>query len=1656
MNMSSWNPVRMCVLSLTYYFLGLSSIFGQCQINCISSLEISLDQTGSTLVLPYMFLIDSDNCTGQKEALITNEDGQLVPDNTLNCTHIGQTLVVEITDIDAQSSCWSTLTVIDNSPPKILNCIDHNVYCNINIPIEEIGNPTFEDNCGFEISNYFIDEIIDQPCNPSIVKIIKRTWYAANVHGTQAVPCTQHIYFEPISIGEIILPEDILITDCESPNTLPSVTGFPNFESRPIENLTCQFEIDYSDQLAPLCGNTYKIFRTWSIYDWCMTTETIHNQTIEIIDTIPPLILCNGDTLKYFVNSQHECFADVSLIELEVTDNCSDFDILYDWEYLNNTTQVPLGIFPITANAIDDCNNQSTCDFYIQVLDQQTPTAICESNLIVSLNANGSYLLEATFLNTSSTDNCEIADYLVSNGAEFSEAIELNCEQLDTTVTVSLMVVDESGNASTCSAEIMVIDTVVPEITCPADVTIKCYEDPLDLFLTGNATATDNCQDYEPSFSDNPDLNICNSGIITRTFSVFENGFEISCQQIINLEIDSPFVVFPIDITVDCGQSNNLALVGQPIVTAMCPGFLIDKNDSVETDTSCNVITTRIWKVIDNCLDTIYKSKQIITEIDTLPPTLINEAFDVILDCTNGDLDSLQIWLESNGGAIAMDNCTDVIWTNNFDEFNFACGNTGNTSVIFTATDQCGNYISTSAEFNIIDTLGPVFTVLPMNLTLPCELNIQQEIDHYLLTNGGAIVTDLCSEVQITTELVNEIDSQCATFEVLTTATDACGLLITATSTITIFDKTPPLIEIEPQDIEISCESGDIESQVNAWISTNGGAIATDLCGGVTWTNNFDFTLPQCGTPVAVLFTAIDECDNNVSATATYTVVDNISPTLDTPAIDVTFECDGFGNTIDIDNFLDNNGFAIVTDNCSDVTWVNDYVKIDSICAGTGTSLVTFTATDICGNTTVTDGLITIEDTTSPEVLIPIEEFVVECDGFGNIFEFNTWVQANGNIAVSDICGDVEFTFDFNSLVRTCANAGSVFTVFVAADECDNKTNIITNFVIEDTTPPIVNCPDDLVVTDEDLDCTEFIILPPTTAIDACNGTFLFSYEIDFNSDGIIDITDNGPNASGDYPIGIHTVNYFVEDECGNIGDCQQVIEVIDGSGEEFSCVETYLLGIDESGTATLSPEDIGMISTCMGGSTALSQSIFTCDDCGINEVIFTFTDENGISETCTTNVFVCNLTDTCADCIPCGGLAIGGTVSTENNLPVEDVIINVSGTTAEIMTDDVGAFYFEGIANNSYSIAPYKDDDPTNGVTTLDLIAIQRHILGISILSSPYQKIAADANNSGSITTLDIVDIQRVILEIDESFNNNTSWRFLERAYNFPDPNNPFTSNYPETISINGLVSQQVNNDFVGVKIGDVNNSFVANFEHTNIRNKNSIPIYIDDQDVDENEIFEIPIVLNESLPIEGYQFTIGFDSALFEFVSINQFGLEGMTTNNFGVKQINKGILLCNWINPNIESNLIEAQTLFSIKLKAKRNTSLHSNIWIENGTLNNEVYLAKADKTIDLYQFEWIFNQHSREFETDKTRLFQNAPNPFTETTQIKFFLPEQADVDLSIYDATGRIIWSLQRNFPQGENVINIQGTDLGNEGIYMCSLNTTFGNGTIKLVHISNF
>jgi len=161
---------------------------------------------------------------------------------------------------------------------------------------------------------------------------------------------------------------------------------------------------------------------------------------------------------------------------------------------------------------------------------------------------------------------------------------------------------------------------------------------------------------------------------------------------------------------------------------------------------------------------------------------------------------------------------------------------------------------------------------------------------------------------------------------------------------------------------------------------------------------------------------------------------------------------------------------------------------------------------------------------------------------------------------------------------------------------------------------------------------------------------------------------------------------------------------------------------------------------------------------------------------------------------------SISGTVSNREGDLLPNLEVNIENESGDIsmslLTDANGAFTFSGLPTlDTYTLHCDYGTNYLGGVSTLDLVRIAQHVLGIDPITDIYAMIAADVNLSGTITTLDLVLIKKLILAIDTEFPNTDPWRF------FYDGNPPVSTDatpIPLTGDVSGL-------EIIGVKMGDV-----------------------------------------------------------------------------------------------------------------------------------------------------------------------------------------------------------------------------------------------------------
>ena len=218
----------------------------------------------------------------------------------------------------------------------------------------------------------------------------------------------------------------------------------------------------------------------------------------------------------------------------------------------------------------------------------------------------------------------------------------------------------------------------------------------------------------------------------------------------------------------------------------------------------------------------------------------------------------------------------------------------------------------------------------------------------------------------------------------------------------------------------------------------------------------------------------------------------------------------------------------------------------------------------------------------------------------------------------------------------------------------------------------------------------------------------------------------------------------------------------------------------------------------------ALDTLTFDCNDHVVRIYVYAF-DQNGKIFRGTGFVLVEDKGDFCY--LAPAYIRISGNIETENGEPIQNVYLEANEPVmpAMVQTDTNGNYTFEMSMWHHIKLRPRKNDAPLNGVSTLDLLAMYKHVLGVEYLGSPYKLIAADVNHSGSISIMDIIQVRKLILGITDTLLNNSSWRFIDRDYAFPDAMNPWLEPFPEeSIGLSRFNSGPAN--FIGVKVGDVN----------------------------------------------------------------------------------------------------------------------------------------------------------------------------------------------------------------------------------------------------------
>jgi hypothetical protein len=116
------------------------------------------------------------------------------------------------------------------------------------------------------------------------------------------------------------------------------------------------------------------------------------------------------------------------------------------------------------------------------------------------------------------------------------------------------------------------------------------------------------------------------------------------------------------------------------------------------------------------------------------------------------------------------------------------------------------------------------------------------------------------------------------------------------------------------------------------------------------------------------------------------------------------------------------------------------------------------------------------------------------------------------------------------------------------------------------------------------------------------------------------------------------------------------------------------------------------------------------------------------------------------------------------------------------------------------------------------------------------------------------------------------------------------------------------------------------------------------------------------------------------------------------------------------------------------------------------NHDALTIKTDSAFNSPLITGISNNNS--FISKEFKIYKNYPNPFNFSTSIKFNLPNDGFINISIYDLLGKKVFSSNeyRNKGNNEKIINMSNMNLSS-GIYFARINFETNSELLKLVYL---
>lgn len=1229
---------------------------------------------------------------------------------------------------------------------------------------------------------------------------------------------------------------------------------------------------------------------------------------------------------------------------------------------------------------------------------------ICNKQLNISLDSTCNVrITEFTLLDTSTIKAfCSYEIVIMgSNGVPKPGSPFVNASDIGKTYEVRVI-----SDHNSCWGKITIEDKLAPKILCPPNITLNCF----DTRLFPKPSATDNCGTVKEVREISNELEEfgCSAefaAIRRISYIAFDNSGNQSAvctRQIFYAKSGLDSISFPLnrddveDGVLDCDNANSWDLnnngypdINETGVPRSLGGFPIPNTGFCKLNTAyvdqilpgCGVSKKilRSWTVLDWCTNRVATKIQIIKIVDNKGP----QASIVV----------------------------------------------PNTSLVADAYTCLAEW-RVIAPTDIIDCSAVTFSVSYILSRADGTFGVDQEYQtaNVVTQNGVQFIRRIpVGKIRVKYRLE-----------------DACGNFTLKFVELMVIDKTPPdVVCVEFTVVTLSTtgnasifsRSLDNKSHDNCSKITFDARRMTASCGNsnALWTDEIKFCCEDVGKDILVSLRVTDDYGNRNTCMVTVRVQDKIDPKITCPS-DITINCGQSYNNLALV------GSATAIDNCANPT----ITRKDSLAlnqCGVGLVRRRWYATDAGGRVDSCTQLITIKGL-PPLTYDDIAWNVIRdtiIDGCTNS-NYNPKVTGEPKWK-QDSCRLIASNWKDKVFIGVDGVCFKILRTWSIIDWCNYSEQNPNQYkyehvqvikVVNTDAPVIFSCRDTSFCVSE-ANCSGYVTYK-NSATDICTPSdkLVWKYQVDLNSNGTIDFSGNSNDVSGTYSVGRHKITWTVSDQCGNITTCNQVMIVKDCKKPTPYCLaDLTTVLMKGAGFVDIWAKDFdkGSFDNCGGilkysftADTTTTSMRFDCTKLGIQGLRLYVTDTSGNQDFCQINVIIQDNQNTCGGS---GGSAfISGVVSTEKNYKINDVEVRLENLQSSFMrssmTNDNGLYSFNNIIPSKYTIKATKDSDPILGVNTLDLLVIQKHILSLKKLTSPYQLIAADANFDGTINISDLVLLKRLVLGITDDLKPNSAWRFVNSQYKFTDPLNPWP--FVESIDFeykqNGIIPI---GDFMAIKIGDVDGSATGLLaSQTNTRSKASKLISYEVNRVKKG-LHTIKLYASDLRLLEGLQMKLQLDQR-FTLTEVES-SLPGFSKDHYFYNEMDHSIAMV-WYN-SIAMDLPDNEVIATITLATNAEMNLEKPYLIKN-KFQSEIYTSGKAFEINLLERG---KKQNTQFE-----VYQNVPNPFTSTTIITYNLPQDGIVNIKFIDPSGKVLRNVKTEGKTGINQFQLDQQLLDYHGL----------------------